>query len=196
MTAGGLPSYIVIATDDCYKYYEESIVAFTFMMSMIHKDMHHLLLDLIRKEDPVRIYREIQEHFKGGKNLHVEAARKKLNDHRLGLNIVRYLSTLLELISALEEAQGMAMPESQKFGILRALMVHEERVHVRNIVRTIKKALLSRSRKLEKNEMCCRRTRPTFKSLQQRNPPQRTGFVSSSKHMSVPGKDVRIFTEL
>ena len=84
--AGGLPSYIVVAADDCYKYYEESIVAFTFMMSMVHKDMHHLLLDLIRKEDPVRIYREIQEHFKGGKNHHVEAARKKLNDHRLGPN--------------------------------------------------------------------------------------------------------------
>ena len=61
--SGGLPSYIVIAADDCYKYYEESIIAFTFMMSMVHKDMHHLLLDFIRKEDPVRIYREIQEHF-------------------------------------------------------------------------------------------------------------------------------------
>ena len=37
--SGGLPSYIVIAADDCYKYYEESIIAFTFMMSMVHKDM-------------------------------------------------------------------------------------------------------------------------------------------------------------
>ena len=129
--AGGMPSYIVAAADDCYKYYKESIVAFTFMMSMIHKDMHHLLLDLIRKEDPVRIYKAIQDHFKGGKNHHVEAARKKLNDHRLGQDIDRDLSTLSELISSLEEAQGMAMPESQKFGILRVLM---ERVHVRNIV--------------------------------------------------------------
>ena len=100
--AGGLPSYIVIAADDCYKYYEERIVAFTFMMSMVHREMHHLLLDLIRKEDPVGIYREIQEHFKGGKNHHVEEARKKLNDHRLVPNIERDLSTLLELISSLE----------------------------------------------------------------------------------------------
>ena len=61
---GGKPSYIVAAADDCYKYYKESIVAFTFMMSMIHKDMHHLLLNLIRKEDPVRIYKAIQDHFK------------------------------------------------------------------------------------------------------------------------------------
>ena len=132
--AGGLPSYIVAAADDCYKYYKESIVAFTFMMSMVHIDMHHLLLDLIRKEDPVRIYRAIQEHFKGGKNHHVESARKKLNDYRLGQDIERDLSTLLELISSLEEAQGMVMPESQKFGILRVLMAQEERVHVRNIV--------------------------------------------------------------
>ena len=128
--AGGMPSYIVAAADDCYKYYKESIVAFTFMMSMVHKDMHHLLLDLIRKEDPVRICRAIQDHFKGGKNHHVEAARKKLK----GQDIERDLSTLLELISSLEEAQGMVMPESQKFGILRVLMAQEERVHVRNIV--------------------------------------------------------------
>ena len=31
--AGGMPSYIVAAADDCYKYYKESIVA--FMMSII-----------------------------------------------------------------------------------------------------------------------------------------------------------------
>ena len=64
----------------------------------------------------------------------MEAARKKLNDHRLGPNIERDLSTLLKLILALEEAQDMAMPESQKFGILRVLMAHEERVHVKNVV--------------------------------------------------------------
>ena len=132
--AGGLPSYIVIATDVFYKYYEESIIAFTFIMSMVYKDMHRQLLDLIWKEVRVRIYREIREHFQGGKNHHVEAARKKLNDHRLGPNIERDLSTLLKLISALEEAQGMAMPESQKFGILRVLMAHEECVHVKNVV--------------------------------------------------------------
>ena len=64
----------------------------------------------------------------------MEAGRKKLNDHRLGQDIERDLSTLLELISSLEEAQGMVMPESQKFGILRVLMAQEERVHVRNTV--------------------------------------------------------------
>ena len=95
-------SYIVIADDDCYKYYAESIIAFTFLLLMINKDMHHMLVDPIKKEDPVKIYRAIQEHFKGGKNYHVESARKKLNAHRLGPDIERDLSKQLELISDLD----------------------------------------------------------------------------------------------
>ena len=79
----GMPSYIVIDADDCYKYYNETIIAFTFMMSMVHKDMNHMLLDLIRKEDPVRIYRAIQEHFKGGKNHHVAAATVSTTTDRI-----------------------------------------------------------------------------------------------------------------
>ena len=51
MVADGLPSYVVIAADDCYKY-----IAFTFMVSMINKDMHHTLLESICKDDPVKIY--------------------------------------------------------------------------------------------------------------------------------------------
>ena len=91
-----------------------------------------MLLDLIRKEDPV--YRAIQEHCKGSKNHHVEAARKMLNTHRLGPDIERDMSKLLELISELEVAQKMEMPESQKFRVLRVLMAHEERVHMKNVV--------------------------------------------------------------
>ena len=36
-------------------------MAFTFMSSMIKKDMHHLLVDAMRKEDPIRMYQEIQD---------------------------------------------------------------------------------------------------------------------------------------
>ena len=61
--ADSMPSYIVIAADDCYKYYDETIIAFTFKLSMIDKDMHHMLLELILE----KIHRAIQEHFKGGK---------------------------------------------------------------------------------------------------------------------------------
>ena len=125
MDADGLSSYVVIAVDDCYK-----CIAFTFMVPMIDQDMHHMLLEPIRKEDPVKIYRTIEEHFKGDKNHHVEAARNKLNAHRLG----RGLSKLLELISDLEVAQIMEMSESQKFRILRILMQHEKHVHVKNVV--------------------------------------------------------------
>ena len=131
--ADGSNSYIVIAEDDCYKFYAESIIAFTFMLSMTNKDMHHMLMEGMKREDPIKMYRKIQEHFEGGKNHHVEAARRTLNTHRLGPDIGRDLSKLLELISALEKAQMMEMPESKKFGILRTLMIYEERAHVRSV---------------------------------------------------------------
>ena len=129
----GSSSYIIIAEDDCYKYYAESIMAFTFMTSMIKKDMHHLLVDAMKREDPVRMYQEIQKHFKGSKLHHVEAARRALEAHRLGLAIEQDLSRLMELIAVLEKAQETPMPESQKFGILRTIIAHEERPHVRAV---------------------------------------------------------------
>ena len=72
-------TYIAIAKDDRYKFYAKSIITFTFMFSMINKDMHHMLMDPMKKEDPVRIYKAIQEHLKGGKYHDVESARRKLN---------------------------------------------------------------------------------------------------------------------
>ena len=131
--AEGSKVYTVIAEDDYYKFHADSIVAFTFMLSMINKDMHHMLSEAITKEDPIKLYRMVQEHFKGGKNHHVEVARRKLSAHRCGPDIVRDMSRLLELISDLEIAQKMEMPESQKFGILRTIMRHEERAHVKSV---------------------------------------------------------------
>ena len=92
-----------------------------------------MLGEAIKKEDPIKLYRVIREHFKGGKNHHVEAARKKLNAHRFRPDIERDISRLLELISDLEIAQKIEMPESQKFGILRTIMRHEERAHVKSV---------------------------------------------------------------
>lgn len=63
----------------------------------------------------------------------MESARRKLKAHRLGPDIKRDLSKLLELISDLEIAQKMEMPESQKFGILRTLTLYEEIAHVRSV---------------------------------------------------------------
>ena len=131
--ADGSSSYIIIAEDDCDKFYAESIMVFTFMMSMIKKDMHHMLVDAMKREDPIKMYWEIQEHFKGGKQHHVETAKRMLEAHRLGPAIEQNLSRLLELISILEKAQKMEMPESQKFGILRTIMMYEERPHVRAV---------------------------------------------------------------
>ena len=67
--ADGSRSLTVVAEDDYYKYYADSIVAYTFMLSMINKDMHHLLGDAIKDEDPRMLCNVIQEHFKGGKKL-------------------------------------------------------------------------------------------------------------------------------
>ena len=102
----GSSSLTVIAEDDYNKYFADSIVAYTFMLSMINKDMHHLLGEAIKDEDPTKLYKVIQEHFKGGKNHHVESARRKLKAHRFGPEI-EDISRLLVLISELEVAQKM-----------------------------------------------------------------------------------------
>ena len=131
--AEGTRALTVIAEDDCYKFYTDSIVAFTFMMSMIDKDMHHMLSGAIREENSAKVYKVILEHFKGGKNHHIESARRKLSAHRFGPDVERDLSRLLVLISELEEAQKMKMPESQKFGILRTIISFEERPYVKTL---------------------------------------------------------------
>ena len=131
--ADGSRALTVIAEDYCYKFYADSIVAFTFMMSMIDKDMHHMLSGAIREENPSKDYKVILEHFKGGKNHHIESARRKLSAHRFGPEIERDLSRLLVLISELEVAQKVEMPESQKFGILRTIISFEERPYVKTL---------------------------------------------------------------
>ena len=73
-------------------------MAFTFMMSMIDKDMHHMLSGALREENPTKVYQIIREHFKGGKNHHNESARRKLSAHRFGRDIERDVSRLLVLI--------------------------------------------------------------------------------------------------
>ena len=55
----------------------------------------------------------------------------KLNQQRLGLDIERDLSKLLELILALGKVD---MPESERYGVLRELMKHEDWPQLLNIV--------------------------------------------------------------
>ena len=117
----------------------------------------------------------------------MEAAWKKLNAHRLGPDIERDLSKLLELISDLEVAQKIKMPESQKFGVLRVLMAHEKRVHVS--IASYNREKLKFTIKKVKEEWDA-----TSRWQQQQIPPQRAEFVLTLKQMNVPGKDVRIFT--
>ena len=90
--ADGSRALTVIAEDDYYKYYADSIVAFTFMMSMIDKDMHHMLSEAIKDEDPTKVFKVIQEHFKGGKNHHIDSARRKPDAHRFEPDVERDIS--------------------------------------------------------------------------------------------------------
>ena len=62
----------------------------------------------MKKEDPFRMYQEIQDHFKGCKLHHVEAARRALEAHWFGPEIEQDLSRLMELIAVLEKAQKWA----------------------------------------------------------------------------------------
>ena len=57
--ADGPRTLTVIAKDNYYKYSADSIVAFTFMMSMINKDMHHMLSEAIKNEDPMKVFRSV-----------------------------------------------------------------------------------------------------------------------------------------
>ena len=54
--------------------------------------MHHMLSGALREENPTKVYKIIHEHFKGGKNHHVESARNKLNAHRFGPDVERDVS--------------------------------------------------------------------------------------------------------
>ena len=54
----------------------------------------------------------------------MEVARRVLEVHRLGPQIEQDLSRLMELIAILEKDPKMEMPESQKFRILRTIMMH------------------------------------------------------------------------
>ena len=119
----------------------------------------------------------------------VDAARKKLNAHRPGPDIERDLSKLMELISDLKVAQKMEMPESQKYEVLRVLIPHEWRVHVKKVVGIA-------SRKFKKSGMRYWRKRTMSRSQQQRKQQPWTEFVLSSKQMSVPERVAHSSTRL
>ena len=156
--------------------------------------MHHLLGEAIKDEDPTKLYKVIQEHFIGGKNHHVESARRKLNAHRFGPDIERDISRLLVLISELEVAQRMDMPECQKFGILRNIIGHEERPYVKNLFGMASYMKETFYNTVMKNGTQYRRTRAKLRWRPAWRHKRRTEFVLSIKQTSELNQSARSFT--
>ena len=118
----GISHNVVIDEDDCYRYYAEKLLSFNFMITMINKDMLHILQVPIKEKNPIKLYQMILNYFKANK----QNSRKLLAQHRLSNgDIVRDLSH--SLISNLAQAQGSDLPEMQQFGILRDLMKNDHR---------------------------------------------------------------------
>ena len=106
----GIHHNVVMDEDDCYRYYAEKLLAFNFMITMINKDMLHILQVPIKEKNPIKLYQMILNYFKGN-NHHVERARILLAQHRLSNgDIVRDLSHLKLLINNLAQAQGSDLP--------------------------------------------------------------------------------------
>ena len=98
------------------------------MITMINKDMLHILQVPNKEKNPIKLYQMILNCFKGDKHHHVERARTLLAQHHLSNeDIVRDIAHLKLLISNLAQAQGSDPPEMQKFGTLRDLMKNEQR---------------------------------------------------------------------
>ena len=115
----GIYHNVVIDEDDCYLYYAEKLLAFNFMITMINKEMLHILEVPINEKNPTKLYQMIVNYFRGNKHHHTERARTLLAQHCLSNgDIVRDLSHLKLLISNFAQAQGSDLPEMQKFGIL------------------------------------------------------------------------------
>ena len=107
----GIYHNVVIDEDDCYLYYAEKLLAFNFMITMINKDMLHILQVPIKEKNPIKLYQMILNYFKGNKHHHVERARTLQAQHRLSNgDIVGDLSHLKLLISNLAQAQGSDLP--------------------------------------------------------------------------------------
>ena len=102
------------------------------------------------------------------------------------------------MISELEVAQKMEMPESQKFGILRNIISFEERPHVRNLfgmASYYKENFYNTVIKISEEWDTIptgrkHRWRPAWRHKRS------TGFVSSIKQMSALDQNARSFTRL
>ena len=126
----GMPRNIIVEEDDCFKYHSDNLAALTLITSMVKPDMHHLIIKAVKNEEATGVFLIIMDYFRGQKHHHIEFARNALSHWKLTQHIDKDISNLRQLIRNLEEAQEALLPEAQKFGILRGMMVDEQRINV------------------------------------------------------------------
>ena len=59
----GIYNNAVIDEDDCYRYYAEKLLALNFMITMINKDMLHILQVPIKEKNPIKLHQMILNYF-------------------------------------------------------------------------------------------------------------------------------------
>ena len=92
--------------------------------------MNHLIIKALENESATELYLIIKEYFKGHKHHHIEFARNALHHCKFTQHVDKNIYNLRQLITNLEEAQEAPLPEAQKMGILRGMMVDGQRLNV------------------------------------------------------------------
>ena len=129
LTSAGIPRSIIIEDDDCFKYHSDNSATLTLFSTMIKPDMHHSIIKALENESATELYLIIKEYFKGHKHHHIEFARNALH-HCMFIIVDKDIYNLRQLITNLEDAQEAPLPEAQKMGVLRCMMVDEQRLNL------------------------------------------------------------------
>ena len=130
LTSAGIPRNIIIEEDDYFKNHSDNSPTLTLFSTMIKPDMNHLIIKALENESATELYLIIREYFKGHKHHHIEFARNALHHCKFTQHVDKDIYNLTQLITNLEEAQEAPLPEAQKMGALRGMMVDEQRLNL------------------------------------------------------------------
>ena len=126
----GIPRNTIIEEDDCFEYHSDNSATLTLFSTIIKPDMNHLIIKALENGSATELYLIIKEYFKGHKHHHIGFARNALHHCKFTHHVNKDIYNLRQLITNLEEAQEAPLPEAQKMGILRGMMVDEQQLNV------------------------------------------------------------------
>ena len=130
LTSAGVPRNIIIEENDRLKYPSDNSATLTLFSTMIKPDMHHLIIEALENKSATELYLIIKENFKGHKHHHIEFAHDALHHCKFTQHMDKDIYNLRQLITNLEEAQEAPLPEAQKMGVSRSMMVDEQRLNL------------------------------------------------------------------